>query len=181
MTLIGFNYRINWTRDFITCNTAPLGENHSAFTTATANSIGNIQAYKNSNDERYYIKQSSVKVEIKMLKSQSWVLSDKKTDKLLQHEQLHYNISALGGRDLERGLLALNADSVDDLIAKKDELTANIQSLINKVNLEYDNKIMWGTDHGRVDLHQGFWETHIAKLMSDPNGELKSIYYMMQR
>jgi predicted secreted Zn-dependent protease len=94
---------------------------------------------------------------------------------------MHYNISALGGRDLERGLLALSASSTTELITKKEELSAKIQALIDKTNEEYDNRIMWGTDHGRIKLHQDLWEMHLAKLMNDPNGELKSVYYVMQR
>jgi hypothetical protein len=180
MSLHGFKYEIKWS-NFTTRSSPPPGqEDLIAFTVAKAGSTGKPQAYKND-DGKYYIKSSSIKIEIKMVKSESWVLSNSKTDKLKKHEQMHYNISALGGRDLERGLKNLSADSVDELLASREELTTKIQELIDKTNKEYDNTILWGTDHGRVELHQGFWEMHLAKLMNDPNGELKSIYYVMQR
>jgi hypothetical protein len=181
LALQGFNYKIKWSKDFTTRSNPPAGkEDLVAFTVATANSVGNPQAHK-KDDGKYYIKPSTLTVQIKMNKSQSWVLSDSKTEKLLKHEQMHYNISALGGRDLERGLLALSANSVEELLRKRDELNAKIQKLIDKTNDEYDNKILWGTDHGRTGLHQEFWEMHLAKLMNDPKGELKSIYHIMQR
>ncbi len=181
MALHGFNYKIKWSKDFTTVTSPPAGkEDLVAFTVATADSTGNPQAYK-KDDEKYYIKSSSIVVEIKMVKSESWVLSDSKTDKLKKHEQMHYNISALGGRDLERGLKNLSADSVDELLQKRDELNTKIQDLITEINKEYDNTILWGTDHGRIELHQGLWEMHLAKLMNDPNGVLKSVYYVMQR
>ena len=179
MALNGFNYQIKWSKDFTTRSNPPADkENLVAFTVATANSVGKPQLYQ-KDDGKYYIKPSTLTVVIKMNKSQSWVLSDSKTDKLLKHEQMHYNISALGGRDLERGLLTLSADSVSEFQQKRDELSDGIQKLIDKTNEEYDNKILWGTDHGRTELHQGFWEMHLAKLMNDPKGELKSIYYIM--
>ena len=180
MALYGFNHQIKW-KDFTTRSSPPPGEDHYAFTTATATTKGGLKAYKNSDDGKYYLKSSSVKIEIKMVKSKSWILQDKKTDKLLKHEQLHYNISALGGRDLERGLLALSADSPQDLIQKRDDLGARIQALIDKVNKEYDNNILWGTDHGRLELNQDIWAMYLSKIMNDPNGELKSIYHVMER
>ena len=57
-----------------------------------------------------------------MNKSESWVLKNSKTEKLRKHEQLHYNISALGGRDLERGLKKLTAASPEELVSKRDKL-----------------------------------------------------------
>lgn len=180
MSLHGFNYNVRWSKDFTTRSSPPAGQDDLlAFTVAKAGSTGNPQAYKKGG--KYYIKPSSIKVEIKMVKSESWVLSDSKTDKLKKHEQLHYNISALGGRDLERGLKNLSAGSVEDLLAEREKLTNKIQNLITSINKEYDKKKLWGTDHGRTELHQEFWEIHISKLMNDPNGELKSIYYVMQR
>lgn len=181
MALYGFNYKIKWSKDFTTVSSPPVDkEDLLAFTVAKAGSFGSPEAYK-KDDGRYYMKPSSIKVEIKMVKSESWVLGDSKTDKLKKHEQMHYNISALGGRDLERGLKNLSGDSEYDLREKRDELNTGIQDLITEINKEYDNTILWGTDHGRIELHQGLWEMHLAKLMNDPNGVLKSVYYVMQR
>ena len=181
MSLHGFNYQIKWSKDFTTVSSPPAGQEHlAAYTVAKAGSTGNPQAYK-KDDGKYYIQHSSIKVEIKMVKIESWVLSDSKTDKLKKHEQMHYNISALGGRDLERGLKKLSADSVEELLTLRESLNIKIQDLIDQTNKEYDNTVLWGTDHGRIKLHQELWEMHLSKLMNDPNAELKSVYYVFQR
>ena len=116
-----------------------------------------------------------------MDKNNSWVLRGSKTEKLKKHEQIHYNISALAGRDLERDLKNLTADSPEELVSKRDALNSQMQTLVDDMNKEYDNTILWGTDHGRIELHQGIWELHISKLMNDDNARLESIYTMMKR
>ena len=182
MSLHGFKYTVKWSKDF-TPRTAPPADQSdlAAFTKASAATFGGLKVKYDSDSELYSFKASSVKVQIKMIKSKSWILKDSKTDKLLRHEQMHYNITALGGRDLERGLKILTAGSVSELAAERDALSAKLEDLAEEINVEYDNTILWGTDHGRREVNQEIWELHLNKLMNDPNGELKSIYYVMQR
>lgn len=182
MSLHGFNYTIKWSDDFTTLDEPPFGKEHLvAFTEAPAGTFGGMEIKYNSESELYFFKHSKIKVRIQMDKSKSWVLSDAKTDKLKKHEQLHYNISALSGRDLERGLKALTAESPEELAALRDNLTLEMQNLVDEINKEYDNTILWGTDHGRINLHQEVWELHIKKLMNDPNARLESVYAVMRR
>jgi hypothetical protein len=182
MSLHGFRHTLSWSQDFTTKTEPPPHQDHLvAFTVAPAGTFGGMEIKYNSDSELYYLRSSKIKVRIKMNKSESWVLKDAKTEKLRKHEQLHYNISALGGRDLERGLKELTADTPEELVRKRDELTAENQSIVNAINKEYDNTILWGTNHGRVDLHQEFWEHHINKLMNDENAKLESIYAIMRR
>ena len=49
------------------------------------------------------------------------------------------------------------------------------------MNKEYDNTILWGTNHGRSEINQEVWELYIRKLMNDDNARLESIYAMMRR
>jgi hypothetical protein len=182
MSLHGFQHKLSWSKDFTTRNEPPLGQEHLvAYTVATASTVGEVKAVHDREKDIYSLKSSSIKVQIKMVKSQSWVLKHAKSDKLLRHEQLHYNISALGGRDYERELKKLTAKSVSELVAKRDQLNEQIQALIDDINDEYDNRILWGTDHGRLEMHQEFWEMHISKLMNNKDGRLESIYAMMRR
>ena len=182
MSLHGFRHTLSWSNDFTQRNAPPPDKDDlAAFTVAPAGTFGGMEAIYDSDSELYSFKPSKVKVKIKMNKSESWVLKDSKTEKLKKHEQLHYNISALGGRDLERGLKKLTAASPEELVSKRDKFTAEIQSLIDAINDEYDNTILWGTDHGRIDLHQEVWELHIKKLMNDDNAKLESVYAIMRR
>lgn len=182
MSLHGFRYNLRWSRDFTERSEPPAGkEDLAAFTFAPAGTFGGMDARHDSGSGLYSFKHSSINVRIEMNRNESWVLRDAKTDKLLKHEQLHYNISALGGRDLERELKKLSAETISELVSKRDDLTAQIQSLIDEINDEYDNRILWGTDHGRTELHQEFWEHHINKLMNNSDAKLESIYAMMRR
>ncbi|CAN5625384.1 hypothetical protein BH20ACI4_BH20ACI4_10100 [soil metagenome] len=182
MSLHGFQHTLSWSNDFTTKTEPPPDQDDLvAFTVATAGTFGGMQAIYDSASELYSFKPSKVKVKIKMIKSESWVLKDSKTEKLKKHEQLHYNISALGGRDLERGLKKLTAGTPEELVWERDNLNSQIQSLINDINKEYDNTILWGTNHGRIDLHQEIWELHIKKLMNDDSAKLESVYAVMRR
>lgn len=181
MSLHGFNYSIGW-NDFKERDEPPPEQDHLiAFTVAPAGTFGGMEAKYDKESEKYSFKSSSVKVRIEMDKTQSWVLKTEKTEKLRKHEQIHYNISALGGRDLERDLKKLTADSVEELVSERDDLTRQMQNLVDEINKEYDNTILWGTDHGRIALHQEVWELHIKKLMNDPDGRLESVYAVMRR
>lgn len=182
MSLHGFRHTLSWSEDFTKLDEPPSGQEHlSAFTVAPAETFGGMEARYDSDSELYSLKSSSVKVKIQMKKSQSWVLKDSRTDQLLRHEQLHYNISALGGRDLERELKKLTAKTTEELRWKRGDLTSQLQGLVDQINDEYDSRILWGTDHGRIKLHQECWELHIKKLMNDDTAKLESIYAIMRR
>ncbi len=182
MSLHGFRHTLSWSQDFTQYLSPPPDKEHLiAFTVALAGTFGGMEIKYDSDSELYSFKHSKIKVKIKMDKSSSWVLKDSKTDKLKKHEQLHYNISALAGRDFERDLKKLTAATPEELVSARDELNSQMQTLIDDMNKEYDNTILWGTDHGRIALHQEVWELHIGKLMNDDNARLESIYTMMRR
>ncbi len=175
MSVQGFRYILSWETDFNSVDNAPAGfSDRSARTKASVSLDNGLQARRDSKDTDYYFAPSTVIVNIKAVKAESWVLSDKKSDKLLKHEQMHYNISALGGRDLERKILELRDADGKKLLAKKDELGKEIQTLIDKINKDYDGELL-GTNHGQKDAEQSKWELHLTNLMNDPKGELKSV------
>ena len=180
MALSGFNYKISWNKDFSEVDKRR-DSSLDAFTSASFKTAKDLKPDAKSSDGLFRFKSSSIDIAIVMNKKESWVHKPSESDNLLKHEQLHYNISALAGRDLERKLKALSDASVKSLFEKAQTLLSDLQKLVDDINKEYDNKIMWGTNHGNIPLHQTVWETHIAKMMNDPNGELKSVYYVMQR
>ncbi|MEO6588392.1 MAG: DUF922 domain-containing protein [Pyrinomonadaceae bacterium] len=182
MSLHGFKHTLSWSHDFTERSAPPPDKDDLiAFTVAPAETFGGMAIRYDSDSELYSFKHSKVKVKIKMDKSNSWVLKNSKTDKLKKHEQVHYNISALAGRDFERDLKNLTAATPEELVSKRDALNAQMQKLVDDINKEYDNTILWGTDHGRTEMHQGFWELHINKLMNNDSARLESIYAMMRR
>ena len=70
----------------------------------------------------FHFKPSSVFIQVSIDEVKSWVLRNSRSDELLQHEQVHYNISALAGRDLERRMLKLGGESVKALKASYAQL-----------------------------------------------------------
>lgn len=175
MAVQGFKYTLSWDTDFNGVDNAPAGfSDRSARTKASVTLDPAMQARRDKKDTDYYFVPATVNVSVKAVKAESWVLNDKKTDKLLKHEQIHYNISALGGRDLERKVLALRDADGKKLLEKKADLGKEVQDLIDTINKDYDAELH-GTHHGQKDTEQSKWELHIASLMNDPAGELKGI------
>ena len=175
MAVQGFKYTLSWDNDFTTVETAPAGfTDRFARTKAAVDLDSKLSARRDAGEKEYYFSPDTVNVIVRAVKVESWVVGDKKSDKLLKHEQLHYNISALAGRDLERKVLALRDTDGKKLIAKKNTLGAETKTLIDKINKDYDEENL-GTNHGLKDAQQSNWELHINNLMNDSAGELKGI------
>lgn len=171
----GFKYTLSWDNDFTGVDNAPAGfSDRSARTKANVTLDPKMIAKRNAGEKEYYFQPDTVVVIVKTDKPNSWAVNDLKTDKLLAHEQLHYNIAALAGRDLERKILALRNTDGKALIAEKEALGKAVQTEIDNINKEYDEG-MKGTDHGKKAAEQAKWELHINGLMSKPDGELKGI------
>ena len=175
MAMQGFKYTLNWETDFNSVDDAPAGfADRSARTKASVTLDPKLQARRDGKDTDYYFVPATVNVIVKAVKAESWVLKEKKSDKLLKHEQMHYNISALGGRDLERKILELRDADGKELMNKKAAVGKEIQDLIDKTNRDYDGELL-GTKHGEKDAEQSKWELHLTNLLNDPKGELKGI------
>ena len=173
MTMQGFKYTLSWSTDFTDVDNAPEGfSDRSARTKASVTLNQAMVARRDSKESDYYFAPDTVIVTVKAVQAESWVVKDLKSDKLLKHEQVHYNISALGGRDLERKLKALRDPVGQELINKKVALGKEMQDLIDKVNKAYDDSVK-GTNHGKKDTEQSNWEIHINNLMNNSDAELK--------
>jgi hypothetical protein len=174
MALSGFKYTISWSTDFDGLDSRR-DPKIDAFTSAPFTTGKKLQEFKSSDDSLYRFQTDSIDIQIKMDNKKSWVFKNAESDSLLKHEQLHYNVSALAGRDLERGLKKLSAASAKDLYDQAKSLLSSLQTLVTQVNAEYDDNKLSGSNHGNDAGNQTKWEMHINKLMNDPNGELKGI------
>ena len=174
MALSGFKYTISWNTDFDRVNKRK-DPKLDAFTSASFKTVKDLKADVKSGDGLYRFQPSSIDIQIKMNKTESWVFKDAESDALLKHEQMHYNVSALAGRDLERALKSLTGESVNDLYDKAKKLLKNLQTSADIVNFDYDEDQVRGTNHGNDTTKQALWEIHINKLMNDPNEALRSI------
>jgi len=89
----------------------------------------------------------------------SWIVSSKKTDALLRHEQGHFDISGLVGRDLMTALGNLRAQNAQELQREVTRLYEAYDAWGDQLSEEYDDQ----TNHGRNADAQQDWETRIAE------------------
>jgi predicted secreted Zn-dependent protease len=76
---------------------------------------------------------------------------------LLAHEQVHFDITGLSGRDMVREMLALRARTTDELQREVNRITQRYQELADHLTEQYDRE----TDHSRNADQQKRWATHI--------------------
>lgn len=124
-------------------------------------------------------------VEITFDRSASWVLtsvaskSQAEQDKLLNHEQGHYNIVALLARDMFIEMMQLKGVRLSSSAAVSNEVQAihkRYKDAAQPVQDKYDSKKQ--TDHGRDAAQQAKWDGYIktaftqlrSPAMSAPDG-----------
>jgi hypothetical protein len=167
-----FTNTLTW-NDYQEKDTCPVSPYHAAFTKADW-PHSTWQSTKNNNG-KFVVVQKTFTVTVKMDTVKSWVMKDEKTDDLLNHEQGHYNISALGARDFLNGVLNLEADTDAKLATAFANLKKSVQSLIDTINKMYDEDPNCGTSHGKLKDKQNQWDMRIKSLMNNPKGKLDSL------
>jgi len=95
-----------------------------------------------------------------MIQSRSWIRPSKKTDALLRHEQLHFNISELFMRkvlkELSNTRFSVNFEKeIKSIVQKEKREREAMQSL-------YDNE----TQHSHNSIQQRKWEEYINMLLN---------------
>lgn len=88
----------------------------------------------------------------------SWVLRGKKSPGLLSHEQTHYLVVVLLGRELEQKLLALTAADAGAFQMAASALIQQQTDRADEIGKSYDED----TAHGRNAGPQKQWETRVA-------------------
>jgi hypothetical protein len=101
--------------------------------------------------------------EVVIVPENTWVVKTMKQDPLLSHEQGHYDITGLAGRDTLRALAEIRAPTVDVLAERVQKATARVQKLANELTERYDDE----TSHGLNATQQKRWKDHIRKCMKD--------------
>ncbi len=107
------------------------------------------------------VKISSFSVTLSLDENQSWIKPQKQTDRLLKHEQGHFDIALICQREMIRQL--------NSTVFFKDGLQEKIQtlfsSILNKYHVlgqQYDKE----TDHSRNQQSQDNWNAFFAKEMN---------------
>ena len=98
-------------------------------------------------------------VSVHLIKAGTWVYKPHESVQLLQHEQGHFDISALAARDL---LSQIQGDSRAQATTASNKLVAQV----NRLNDLYDTT----TNHGKLAAQQQLWTQEINSLKSSPTG-----------
>lgn len=114
---------------------------------------------------------TNVIVAVTMVRSESWVREGAQTASLLEHEQGHYDITALGARDLDRTLAGVTASNMANLRAAVNQAITRHQAEINAVNHQFDEH----TAHGSQAQREQEWIGRIRSAMADSAGVLNDV------
>jgi hypothetical protein len=85
-------------------------------------------------------------------RKESWVKSDLKSDDLLAHEQLHFDIAELNARKIRSEMDKLKLKSIDDNKKLQNVFEKGYERM-SKQQTQYDKE----TDHGQLDDPQVRW------------------------
>lgn len=96
------------------------------------------------------------------VESDSWVVKDKKSDYLLNHEQGHFDITALLWRDMSNEILRIRAQTTSALESEVKRVMARYGPIFKKMNDRYDAE----TGHSLKQDVQGKWDKKISHAMT---------------
>ncbi|MBS1587038.1 MAG: DUF922 domain-containing protein [Bacteroidetes bacterium] len=98
-----------------------------------------------------------VTVSARFYRNESWSRADKRSIRLLQHEQRHFDLCELYARKLRQQLASEHYTGTD--MKKVDKLYDTLMGALNKAQQEYDDE----TTHGLNTDKQNEWNDRIAK------------------
>ncbi len=104
---------------------------------------------------------SSLTVEIRVVRDDNWVVTSQKSDDLLSHEQGHYDLTGLLGRDMGNEIVAARGRSTADLQAKVTQIIQTYRQRAKTWTDRYDTE----TDHSRNRAAQKRWDDQMHSAM----------------
>jgi hypothetical protein len=100
--------------------------------------------------------------------TRSWVKPDKKTDKLLEHEQGHFDITELFARKLREELKKIKCDQ--DLEKSEQQINQIYNRIVREENAEQE-KYDTETNHGTNEAKQREWNQKIKSQLRSTQGQ----------
>ena len=96
-------------------------------------------------------------------KKQSWVNKDEKKDKLLQHEQLHFDLTELHCRKFKKAILERKFKTAEEVNEAVKDLFKILNDQLNKQHDRYDKE----TDHSINEAEQTLWNERVLDQLKD--------------
>jgi predicted secreted Zn-dependent protease len=155
---VGWPRKITWD-EFQKPDKRPPGEKEDA----SIHSEGELDTNISPQLEKGRFRLPAITIRVEVMAQDTWVVKDKMSDDLLNHEQGHYDITGLLGKELGEGLLALRAASVTKLQAKVTRYMTHYRDQEEKIDKRYDAE----TDHGRKADQQDRWNKKLDDCMKN--------------
>ena len=158
MSMTGFDHEVAW-REFQEVGTRPGGESEDAYIKADKN----VDYDFSGTGTNWRV--TDVRATIEVNQVESWVVQGEETDELLEHEQGHFDITALGMREEANRTSSLTGSSATDINSKYEQIREEINRKIDDANRRYDTR----TEHGNNEPAQRRWlrSIHAAKARDD--------------
>ena len=147
--LVGWPRAIQW-REFRNITARPSGVNEDAQISSEGVPDTNIRPQLENG--RFRI--PAITIRLTIVQNDTWVVADKKSDDLLVHEQGHYDITGLLGRELGDALLAIRAADMAELQREVARILEHYRDQSEKLTKQYDET---DTDNGRNADEQQRW------------------------
>jgi hypothetical protein len=106
---------------------------------------------------------SALTVTISIIRADTWVVRSAKAAALLSHEQGHYDITGLTGRDMGNEILAARAGTLEDLQRQVTDIIERARQRAQDLNARYDTE----TGGGRNRDAQRRWDESIRSSISN--------------
>jgi hypothetical protein len=165
MSLSGFNHTLHWS-EFQIVNQRPTGVVKEAEVAVLTNIIWHT-ATAQSGDCHVVGINASIMVD----KNQSWVLNGKKGIYLRHHEQGHYDIVAIGMREMYNKIVALIKSRCEDINQEARRIQQEVQQHMDNCRHRYEKQ----THHGGNRAVQSAWEAQIKSVKLRGNGMLADL------
>jgi hypothetical protein len=152
----GWPKSISWA-DFTELGARPPGENEDAQIHSEVDQPSQVSVTR----EGGVFRVSSLTVEIRVVAEDNWVVTSQKSNDLLSHEQGHYDLTGLLGRDMGNEIVAARGRSTDDLQAKVTRIIQTYRQRAKAWTERYDTE----TDHSRNRAAQKRWDDQMHSAM----------------
>ena len=156
--LVGWPRKIGW-REFPNVKSRPPGVQEDAQISSEGAPDTNIRPQQKNG--RFLIPKITVRFTV--VHDDTWVVQDKKTDALLAHEQRHFDITGLIGREMGTAMLAIRAADMAELQQEVTRILEHYREQAKKLTEQYDDE----TEHGLKADKQRQWEKKIQDCMDN--------------
>ena len=156
LKITGWPRSITW-GEFKELPARPSGENEDAQIHSEVDQPSEVAVVREGGELRV----SALTVTIRTVTEDDWVVTSQKSAELLSHEQGHYDITGLMGRDMGNEIVAARASSRDDLQTKVTQIIQKYAQRAKDLSAQYDEE----TKNGRNREAQKKWDDKIRSAM----------------